>query len=77
MELKGIWWNQYKVEDLTSLVPKYKWQQAKRNIKIGDMVLITYMSKSKLGVYRLGRVISTEMDRDGYVCTCIMKYSLV
>ena len=76
-EVEALWWNQYKVQDFTSLVPTYKWQHAKRNIKVGDVVLILYTSKSKSGEYRLGRVITTETDSDGLVRTCTVKYSLV
>ena len=43
----------------------------------GDVVLIQYKNKSKSGEYKLGRIIKIEVDADGLVRTCIVRYSLV
>ena len=43
----------------------------------GDVVLIQYKNKSKSGEYKLGRIIKTEVDADGLVRTCIVRYSLI
>ena len=43
----------------------------------GDIVLIQYSSKSKAGDYRLGRVVSVEIDPDSMVRTVTVKYSLI
>ena len=55
----------------------YKWQEPQRNIASGDVVLIKYATKSKSGEYRLGRVVSVEVDPDQLVRTCLVRYSLV
>ena len=46
-------------------------------MKMGDVVLIQYKNKSKSGEYKLGRVIKVEVDVDGLVRTCIVRYSLI
>ena len=76
-ELERAWWYQYKVQYFQSLVPTRKWIDAKRNVAVGDIVLIVYTSKSAPGVYRLGRVRFVEMDNDGLVRTCTVVYKLI
>jgi len=76
-ELEKLWWGQHKVQDFSSLVPTQKWTEVKRNMKVGDVVLIQYSSISKAGDYRLGRVVAIEIDGDQLVRTCVVKYSLV
>lgn len=48
-----------------------------RNMSVGDVVLICYKSKSVPGSYRLGRVIDVEVDEEGLVRTCTVKYCLI
>ena len=76
-EIEALFWNQFKVQDFHTLVPTYKWQEPQRNISAGDVVLIKYATKSKSGEYRLGRVVSVEVDPDKLVRTCLVRYSLV
>ena len=75
-DLEASWWYQYKVQCFQSLVPTRKWLEAKRNLASGDVVLIQYSSKTVPGTYRLGRIRSVEIDDDGLVRTCIVKYVL-
>ena len=77
-ELELAWWCQYKVQYFASLIPTQKWLHAKRNISIGDVVLIEYKTKSFPGTYRLGRVKGVEIDpKDNLVRTCTVVYKLV
>ena len=76
-ELLRLWWGQHYVQDFSSLVPTQKWWEVKRNIRQGDIVLIQYTSMAKVGDYRLGRVIAVEVDDDGLVRTCIVKYKII
>ena len=46
-------------------------------MKEGDIVLIQYSTKSKAGEYRLGRVVSVEIDTDNLVRTVVVKYCLI
>ena len=72
------WWEQFKIQNFTSLVPTQKWQQERRNMRVGDVVLVQYSSKSLPGTYRLARVIEVEVDQvDGLVHTCTVVYSLL
>ena len=76
-ELEKAWWYQYKVQYFHSLLPTRKWVDAKRNMMVGDVVLIQYSSKSAPGTYRLGRVSQVEVDTDNLVRTCSVVYKLV
>ena len=77
-EIERAWWYQYKVQHFHSLMPTRKWMEQKRNIMVGDVVLIEYSSKSLPGTYRLGRVRDVEIDpRDNLVRTCTVMYKLV
>ena len=72
------WWDQFKIQNFSSLVPTQRWQLERRNIAVGDIVLVQYESKSSPGVYRLARVIKVEVDKmDGLVHTCVVMYSLL
>ena len=75
-ELEAAWWYQYKVQCFESLLPTRKWLEAKRSLHIGDVVLIQYTSKTVPGTYRLGKVINVEIDFDGLVRTCTVRYNL-
>ena len=47
-------------------------------MRVGDVVLVQYTSKSAPGTYRLARVISVEVDEmDKLVHTCTVMYSLL
>ena len=76
-ELESAWWYQYKVQCFASLAPTRKWLEAKRNMCVGDVVLIQYSSKTAPGTYRLGRIKEVEVDSDGLVRTCTVRYGLV
>ena len=72
------WWDQFRIQNFSSLVPTQRWQLERRNITVGDIVLVQYQSKSSPGVYRLARVIKVEVDKmDGLVHTCVVMYSLL
>ena len=76
-ELERSWWYQYKVQYFRSLIPHQKWIGTKRNVCIGDIVLIEYKCKSFPGTYQLGRVNEVEVDsNDGLVRTCTVVYNL-
>lgn len=72
------WWDQFKIQNFSSLVPTQRWQLERRNIAVGDIVLVQYESKSSPEVYRLARGIKVEVDKmDGLVHTCVVMYSLL
>ena len=47
-----------------------------RNLRVGDVILIQYATKSFPGTHRIGRVIAVELDTDNLVRTCAVKYHL-
>ena len=71
------WWGQFMSQNFSSLVPRQKWFFTRRNMKVGDVVLIQYEDKSKPGTFRLGVIIAVEEDRDGLVRTVTVQYSLL
>ena len=76
-ELEASWWEQWKVQCFDSLIPTKSWTKEKRGVKVGDVVLISYTDKSKTGTYKMGVVDSVEIDIDGLVRTCEVRYRLV
>ena len=48
----------------------------KRNMMVGDVVLVHYASKSKPGSYRLARVVAVETDKDDLVRICVEEIKL-
>ena len=64
-------------QNFTSLVPRKKWFYERRNMQVGDVVLIQYTGKCKPATYRLGVVIEVEVDDDGLVRTVSVEYSLL
>ena len=71
------WWQQFMSQNFSSLVPRQKWFYKQRNMKLGDVVLIQYVGKSKPGSYRLGVVTGVEVESDGCVRTVTVQYSLL
>ena len=76
-EIERAWFNQWRVQAFTSLIPTQKWVETKRNMVEGDVVLIHYTSVVKAGTFRIGRVVLVEVDADQLVRTVIVKYSLL
>ena len=75
-DLEASWWYQYKSQCFNSLIPTRKWIDEKRNLLPGDVVLIQYASKTTPGTYRLGKILSVEVDKDELVRTCVVQYYL-
>ena len=50
-----------------SLVPHKKWRIEHRNVKVDDVVLLTYSSKASAPTYRYGRVRQVHPDKHGVV----------
>ena len=76
-ELMESWWYQWSVQCFDSLVPTQRWTQEQRGVKVGDLVLILYPCKSKLGTWRVGIVEKVEVDQDGLTRTCVVSYRLL
>ena len=70
-----MWWKLWKQQALPSLLPYYRWEEAKRhrNLREGDICLLLYESKI-LANYRLCRVQKAEPSEDGCVRTVTIGY---
>ena len=64
-------------QNFSSLVPRQKWQVERRNMRKGDVVLISYFGKCRPATYRLGVVVSVVVDEDKLVRTVKVEYSLL
>ena len=68
-EIEDIWWKQWIVQVLPSLVPYKKWRVEQRNVKKRDIVMVLYSKKIGKGEYRMGRVLEAYKDKHGVVRT--------
>ena len=74
-ELTQAWWNQWKVQALSTLLPFYKGEDSvrHRNLRVGDVVMMIYDSKVAAD-YRLCRVAEVILSKDGCVRTAHVNY---
>ena len=61
------WWRMWFEQVWESLVPYKKWRIEHRNVKVDDVVLLTYSSKVSAPTYRYGRVRQVHPDKHGVV----------
>ena len=62
-------WTKWKVATFHSLVPQYKWHKSRRNVQVGDVVLV-YDDAAVAGEYKLGQVTDVKVSNDGLVRSC-------
>ena len=66
-------WNKWSVLVCPGLVLRQKWHQKSRNLKVGDLVMISDSSKVK-AKYKLGIVDGVNFSDDGFVRSAIIRY---
>ena len=71
------WWQQYISQNFSSLIPRQKWYYKKRNMVVGDVVMIQYSGKCVPATYRLGVVTAVVVETDGLVRTVEVEYSIL
>ena len=59
-------WSRWKLEFLQNLQVRNKWQTPKRNIQVGDVVILKEETKAR-NQWRLARVVETTLEQDGLV----------
>ena len=59
-------WHRWMQEWLPSLNPRRKWQQTKRDLQIGDVVVVVSKDTPR-GSWPLGRVMQVYPGEDGHV----------
>ena len=67
-------WKRWTTNYFPSLLVRQKWHTAKRNVKVGDIVLVQD-SKQLQGKWKLGKVVRAEASlRDGFVRNIDIQY---
>ena len=64
-------------QNFSSLLPRQKWFYERRNMQVGDVVLLQYEGKCRPATYSLAVVVDVEVDGDGLVRTVSVEYSLL
>ena len=70
--LANLFWTRWKREYLLTLQQRSKWNSPKRNVAVGDIVLVKDDSAPR-NTWPLGRVIKTEPDKNGFVRSVQLK----
>ncbi len=70
--LVNLFWTRWKKEYLLTLQERNKWQQPKRNLMTGDVVILREENAPR-NMWPLGLVVDTEPDSRGFVRTVIVK----
>ena len=72
--LANLFWSWWKREYLVTLQNRQKWVRPKRNITVGDIVIIKEENQPR-GSWVMGRVIETEPDKEELVRSVTVKTS--
>ena len=70
--LANIFWKRWIREYLPALQNRQKWQRPKRDLQVGDVVLVAQENVPR-GQWPLGRVTKVNMDRDRFTRSCVIK----
>ena len=74
-QVTADYWKRWTAEITPLHVIRQKWHESKRNLKIGDLVLVHDKSPIK-GKYTLAIVDEVKISTDGFVRSCVLKYSI-
>ena len=69
----NAFWNRWTRDFFPSLLIKQKWHTCKRDVKVGDIVLIQDSNQVR-GKWKLGRVVTANPGRDGKVRKVEIQY---
>ena len=72
-ELYQAWWKRWIKEVLPSLIPCKRWRDVKKNLKCGDVVMMSYQNQMK-DDYRIAKVLEVFPDDKGLVRTVRVAY---
>ena len=72
-QVHETWWRKWISEVLPTLVPCKRWKQKARNLRSGDVVMLTYQGNF-LNDYRLALVLNVFPDSDSLVRTVEIGY---
>ena len=68
------WRTKWLAQVFPDMVPRTKWKQAVRNLRVGDIGVLRYESKLGPDSWRLARVSRADPDRDGLVRTIQIQF---
>ena len=71
--IQAYWWSRWIEEVLPNLIPCKKWKKCHRNMRIGDIVMLTYKG-NLVDDYRLARVTKSFPDSQGLICSVLISY---
>ncbi|XP_028405254.1 uncharacterized protein LOC114527759 [Dendronephthya gigantea] len=72
--LANLFWSRWKKEYLLLLQQRHKWTTTRRNVAVGDVVLLKDENLSR-NVWSMGRVTATNPDSAGYVRSVVLRTS--
>ena len=67
--LTDRWWVKWSRDAFPLMCPRQKWTKERRNIKVGDIVMLVSANKLGKGSYKLARVHEVHPDKQGIVRT--------
>lgn len=70
--LANLFWSRWKKEYLSSLQSRRKWKESKRNMRVGDVVLINDDCLPR-NEWKMGRVTEVAEDAKGFVRSCTVR----
>ena len=70
-EVVHQFWRRWLKEWLPSLSPRKKWGKERRDLEVGDLVLLC--KDTPRGKWPLGRIVKVFAGPDGHVCTADVK----
>ena len=65
-------WKRWSLEYMATLQRRVKWQVARNNLKVGDLVLVSDVETPR-SLWPLARVVEVKMGRDGLVRSVLVK----
>ena len=74
-EMMGFRWKQFKVQRFSSVASTQKQQDEKREIRVGNILIVQYEAESKAETYRLGLLTDDGPDQDDLVHTTQVTYT--
>lgn len=70
--LCNLFWSRWKREYLLTLQARQKWNQSKRNLNVGDVVLVVDETSPR-NKWVMGRIIMVDSDEKGFVRSATLK----
>ena len=70
--LSNVFWKRWTHEYISSLQSRQKWDKHKREIQVGDIVLVTDLSRPRLQ-WPLAKIVGVKRSQDGVARSAVLK----